>query len=345
MAKDGATTGPTDGPATRTGTGTGARTGTGTGTASAVTGRAADGTATGSGDIARTLELLWGTGDRPSRGPKPGLTLDRIVTAAIAVADAEGLSAVSMRRISTELGTGTMSLYRYVPGKAELLDLMLDRVLGEPLSAEPDHPAADHPVPGGHPVSADLSVPGDWRGAIDTMARTYLDNLGRHPWLLKINQARTVLGPSALRGLELSLTALRSMGLRDPELIGVIITVNSFVEGLARTRADAAEAVAQTGLSDEEFWENQRPYLERAMLSGAYPTMAGMSEDTFSADFDHFTFGLRRLIAGFEALVAERAAEDRARPEGPGTDGARPEGPGTDGARTDGAAEAATDRT
>ncbi|MYX15640.1 TetR family transcriptional regulator [Streptomyces sp. SID8374] len=260
------------------------------------TAAATDGTTTGSGDIARSLELLWGTGDRPSRGPKPGLTLDRIVTAAVAVADAEGLSAVSMRRLSTELGTGTMSLYRYVPGKAELLDLMLDRVLGEPLPAGSGRPAADHPAPE------------DWRVAIDTMARTYLDNLRRHPWLLKINQARTVLGPSALRGLELALTALRSMGLRDPELIGVIITVNSFVEGLARTQADAAEAVAQTGLSDEEFWESQHPYLERAMLSGGYPMMAGMSEDTFSADFDHFTFGLDRLIAGFEALVAERTA-------------------------------------
>lgn len=141
------------------------------------------------------------------------------------------------------------------------------------------------------------------------MARTYLDNLRRHPWLLKINQARTVLGPSALRGLELSLTALRSMGLRDPELISVIITVNSFVEGLARTRADAAEAVRETGLSDQEFWDNQSPYLERAMLSGAYPMMASLSEDTFSAEFDHFEFGLRRLIAGFEALVEERTAE------------------------------------
>ncbi|PVC89715.1 TetR family transcriptional regulator [Streptomyces sp. CS090A] len=253
-----------------------------------------DGTTPGSGDIARSLELLWGTGDRPSRGPKPGLTLDRIVTAAIAVADAEGLAAVSMRRLSTELGTGTMSLYRYVPGKAELLDLMLDRVLGEPLPDEPGRPAADHPVPD------------DWRAAINRMATTYLDNLRRHPWLLKINQARTVLGPSALRGLELSLTGLRSMGLRDPELIGVIITVNSFVEGLARTQGDAEEAVAQTGLSDEEFWDSQRPYLERAMLSGAYPMMASMSEDTFSADFDHFVFGLERLIAGFEVLVAER---------------------------------------
>ncbi|MFD8436324.1 TetR/AcrR family transcriptional regulator C-terminal domain-containing protein [Streptomyces microflavus] len=258
---------------------------------------AADGTTAGSGDIARSLELLWGGGERPSRGPKPGLTLDRIVTAAVAVADAEGLPAVSMRRLSTELGTGTMSLYRYVPGKAELLDLMLDRVLGEPLSAEPDRPAG-----------AD-GTPGDWRVAIDAMAHTYLDNLRRHPWLLKINQARTVLGPSALRGLELALSALRSMGLRDPELIGVIITVNSFVEGLARTQGDAAEAVAQTGLSDEQFWDSQRPYLERAMLSGAYPMMAGMSEDTFSADFDHFDFGLQRLIAGFEALVRERTAE------------------------------------
>ncbi|MFJ2022703.1 TetR/AcrR family transcriptional regulator [Streptomyces sp. NPDC087897] len=279
---------------------------------------ATDGTATGSGDTARSLELLWGTGERPSRGPKPGLTLDRIVTAAVAVADAEGLSAVSMRRLSTELGTGTMSLYRYVPGKAELLDLMLDRVLGEPLpaaTAEPDGAAAAEASgtaadrPGTAAVGTPATGPGDWRAAVDTMARSYLDNLRRHPWLLKINQARTVLGPSALRGLELALTGLRGMGLRDPELIGVIITVNSFVEGLARTRADAAEAVRQTGLSDEEFWDRQRPYLERAMLSGAYPVMANMAEDTFSAEFDHFEFGLRRLIAGFEALVRERTAE------------------------------------
>ncbi|WP_426499773.1 TetR/AcrR family transcriptional regulator [Streptomyces sp. D54] len=283
------------------------------------------GTATGSGDIARSLELLWGTGDRPSRGPKPGLTLDRIVTAAVAVADAEGLAAVSMRRLSTELGTGTMSLYRYVPGKAELLDLMLDRVLGEPLPSDSELPVE--------------APPADWRASIDAMARTYLDNLRRHPWLLKINQARTVLGPSALRGLELSLTALRSMGLRDPELISVIITVNSFVEGLARTRADAAEAVRETGLSDQEFWDNQSPYLERAMLSGAYPMMASLSEDTFSAEFDHFEFGLRRLIAGFEALVEERTAERAAH----GTADGRADGT-THGA-ADGAADEAAERT
>ncbi|MFE3900349.1 TetR/AcrR family transcriptional regulator [Streptomyces sp. NPDC059153] len=249
----------------------------------------ADGTTTGSGDIARSLELLWGTGDRPSRGPKPALTLGRIVTTAVAIADAEGLAALSMRRLSTELGTGTMSLYRYVPGKAELLDLMLDHVLGEPLDAAP----ADGPA--------------DWRAALETMARSYLEQLSRHPWLLKINQARTVLGPSALRGLERALSGIRGMGLTDPELISTIITVNSFVEGIARNRLQATEAVQQTGLSNDAFWEDQRPYLERAMRSGDYPLMAALSEDAFSYDIDHFAFGLQRLIDGFEVLVERRA--------------------------------------
>lgn len=250
---------------------------------------AADGTTTGSGDIARSLELLWGTGERPSRGPRPGLTLDRIVATAVDVADAEGLAALSMRRLAAELGTGTMSLYRYVPGKGELLDLMLDRVQGEPLAADASQ------------------VPDDWRLAIDEMARTYRDNLRAHPWLLKINQARTVLGPSALRGMELALTGLKDMGLDGPELIGVIITVNSYVEGFVRTESHATEAARETGLSHEAFWENQRPYLERAMLSGAYPRIAALPHDAFGDGFDHFAFGLGRLVDGFEVLVRERA--------------------------------------
>ncbi|MFC8591245.1 TetR/AcrR family transcriptional regulator [Streptomyces atroolivaceus] len=247
------------------------------------------GTTTGSGDIARSLELLWGTGERPSRGPKPALTLDRIVGKAVEVADAEGLDALSMRRLATELGTGTMTLYRYVPGKAELLDLMLDRVQGEPLAADASE------------------VPGDWRSAVEAMAHSYRATLRAHPWLLKINQARTVLGPSALRGLELSLTGLRGMNLTGPELIGVIITVNSFVEGLARTENHAMEAARETGLSDEAFWKGQHPYLERAMLSGDYPRMAALPEDAFRSDFDHFAFGLGRIVDGLEALVRQRA--------------------------------------
>jgi hypothetical protein len=85
----------------------------------------------GSGDPGRTMALLWGTQKRPGRGPKPGLSVERIVRAAIEVADAEGLAALSMRRLADRLGVSTMSLYTYVPSKAELIDVMLDVVLGE----------------------------------------------------------------------------------------------------------------------------------------------------------------------------------------------------------------------
>lgn len=244
----------------------------------------------GSGDVSRSLELLWGTGERPSRGPKPALSLDRIVTSAIRVADAEGLPAVSMRRLSTELGTGTMSLYRYVPGKAELLDLMLDRVIGEPLEGE------IAPTP-----------PEAWPDAVRGMAAAHLALYRAHPWLLKVNQSRTVLGPSAVRGLDASLFALRGMGLSDPETISVVIAVQSFTSGIARMELESAEAAQQTGQSEEEFWRRQEPYLSKAMLSGDYPSLAELSEDAFSSEFDHFAFGVERLIGGFRALVAERA--------------------------------------
>ncbi|TXS55678.1 TetR/AcrR family transcriptional regulator [Streptomyces sp. t39] len=247
----------------------------------------------GSGDVSRSLELLWGTGERPSRGPKPGLTLDRIVTAAVRVADAEGMPAVSMRRLSTELGTGTMSLYRYVPGKAELLDLMLDRVTGEPLKELEGGPAP--------------TAPEAWPDAVREMAAAHLALYRSHPWLLKVNQSRTVLGPSAVRGLDASLFALRGMGLTDPETISVIIAVQSFVSGIARMELESAEAAQQTGQSEEDFWRSQEPYLSKAMISGDYPSLAGLSEDAFSSQFDHFAFGLERLVEGFQALVRARA--------------------------------------
>jgi AcrR family transcriptional regulator len=244
----------------------------------------------GSGDISRSLELLWDGGDRPTRGPKPGLTLDRIVTAAVEIADAEGMAAVSMRRLSTELGTGTMSLYRYIPSKAELLDLMLDRIQGTPSDTE--QPAPE----------------GDWRAGVEHLARTHLDLHRAHPWLLKVNQARTVLGPGTVRRLEEAIAGLQGMGLSDPELISVIISVQSFVSGIARMEIETAEAARATGLSDEAFWGSQQPFLEKAMLSGEFPRMAALSAEAFG-EFDHFGFGLRRLIDGFEVLVHQRAAE------------------------------------
>ncbi|MEU1080517.1 TetR/AcrR family transcriptional regulator [Streptomyces sp. NPDC005908] len=246
----------------------------------------------GSGDIARTLDLLWGTGQRPSRGPKPGLTLERIVEAAIEVADRDGIGALSMRRIATELGTGTMSLYRYVPGKAELLDLMLDRV----------QRPSDNP--------ADLGD-GGWRSALEALGRATLALYRRHPWLLEVNQSRPILGPSALDGMEKVFSRIKPMGLSDPELLSVIVMIDGYVVGAARTQLYQEQAEHSSGLTDAEFWEAQRPALEEAMNSGRYPVMAALSEDTFASGFDHFEFGLQRILDGLEVHVARRAAGQR----------------------------------
>ncbi|KMS81098.1 TetR family transcriptional regulator [Streptomyces leeuwenhoekii] len=250
-----------------------------------------DGTQTsGSGDITRTLELLWDVGPRPSRGPKPGLTLDRIVETAIRVADAEGLEAVSMRRVATELGTGAMSLYRYVPGKAELLDLMLDRV---------QRPGDDPEGPGD----------GSWRSALEAMAHGILDLYRRHPWLLQVNQARPILGPGALDGMERVLARIRPMGLTDPELVSAVIMIDGYVVGAARTQVFQEEAERRTGLTTTEFYEAQTPVLEQVMTASRYPVISSLAEDTWSPAFDHFEFGLQRILDGLEVLVAARRAE------------------------------------
>lgn len=244
----------------------------------------------GSGDVTRSLELMWGSGERPTRGPKPALTLERIVTAAVRLADAEGIAAVSMRRLSTELGTGTMSLYRYVPGKAELLDLMLNHVQA--------------------PADDEDACPGGWRAAVEAYARATLDQYRRHPWLLQVNQTRPVLGPSAVQGLERMLSRIKPMGLRDPELISVLVMVEGYVSGVARTQVQEAQAAAASQLSDEDFWDAQRPVLVKAMESGRFPLIASLSEDSFGREFDHFEFGLQRILDGLDVLVEQRRGQE-----------------------------------
>ncbi|MGY5077498.1 TetR/AcrR family transcriptional regulator [Streptomyces sp. WAC01526] len=244
----------------------------------------------GSGDVSRSLELLWGLGERPSRGPKPGLTLDRIVTAAVAVADAEGLGALSMRRVATDLGVGTMSLYRYVPGKAELLDLMLDKVAEFDADAHPD-PAAG------------------WRPAMEALARGSRQQYERHPWLLQVDQARPLLGPNALDSLEYSVRALAGTGLTDREKIHVLVTFGGFLTGISRTELNSALAEQRTGISNADFWQSQEPVLSKVMLSGRYPALAALDEDTFAGDDSSvFELGLAALLDGIAALIATRTA-------------------------------------
>ncbi|MEV0378953.1 TetR/AcrR family transcriptional regulator [Nonomuraea sp. NPDC050643] len=246
----------------------------------------------GKGDPARSLALLWRTSERASRKGKPELNVDRIVRAAIEVADAEGAQALSMRRVAERLGVGTMSLYTYVPGKPELFDVMLDTVYGE--TARPQ------------------DVPGGWRGRLEQIAKENWALYLRHPWLLQVAASRPVLGPNLTAKYDYELSAVDGIGLSDLEMDSVITLVTGFVHGAARGAVEAAQAESQTGLTDEQWWTAHAPFLSRIADVSRYPTAARVGQaagEALNAAYspEHaFEFGLQRVLDGVEALVRSR---------------------------------------
>ena len=245
----------------------------------------------GGRDPARSMALLWKTRERPSRGPKPGLSLEAIVQAAIDLADREGLAVLSMRRVADELGVGTMSLYRYVPNKSALLDVMMDTVIGEPGPAE--------------------RLPGGWRAQLEEAARGELAFFRRHPWVLQVATGRPVLGPNELAALEFMLGVVDGLGLSQPEMMGVVSLVDGYVRGMAQQFVDAAQAAQRTGVSDEQFWTAVGSGLEAAMREDRYPLLSKVEAKVFEQTEDElFEFGLQRVLDGVEALVEARASGD-----------------------------------
>ncbi|MFC7327998.1 TetR/AcrR family transcriptional regulator [Marinactinospora rubrisoli] len=243
----------------------------------------------GSGDPVRSMELLWGTREQPSRGPKPRLTVERIVTAAIQVADTEGIAALSMRRVARRLGVGTMSLYTYVPGKAELLDIMLDAVAGEspPLG----------------------EVPGDWRAKVEASAREAWARYHRHPWVLQVATSHPGFGPNDVARTESALSALTGVGLTDREVVALLNAVDGYVRGVARASIEAAQVERRTGVADERWLAERAPLLDKLIEPGRYPTLVRFwSSGVYEEPGDDFEFGLQRMLDGVEALVRSRSS-------------------------------------
>lgn len=246
----------------------------------------------GGGDPARSMALLWRTTERTSRKGKPDLSVDRIARVAIEVADAEGLGALSMRRVAERLGVGTMSLYTYVPGKAELIDVMLDTVQAE--TARPD------------------DVPGGWRGRVERIARENLALNRRHPWLLQVSTVRPGLGPNMIAKYDYELAALDGIGLTDVEMDATLMLLLGHVQVAARGLVDAAQVESSSGITDEQWWAANAPLLSRVMDPRRYPTAvrvgAAAGEAYGAGDPEHvFTFGLARILDGIEKLVTDRA--------------------------------------
>jgi AcrR family transcriptional regulator len=252
----------------------------------------------GGGDPARSLPLLWRDRKRPTRGPRPGLDVDRVVAAAIALADAEGLEALSMRRVAERLGVGTMSLYTYVPAKAELLDVMLDTVLAE--VARPDGA-------------------GGWRAGLELRARQDWALYHRHPWILQISPARALLGPNETELFEASLSAVAATGLSGAEMVLAVSLVAEYTRGAAQSAVGAALAEQRTGISDEQWWAARVPLFDKYLDPDRYPTITGMAAEgafeqpagdaayTVAWARESFEFGLSRVLDGIATYIEGRS--------------------------------------
>jgi len=243
----------------------------------------------GAGDPARSLPLLWRTAS--ARAGRSGLSVDRIVSAAIELADTDGIGALSMRRVAERLGVGAMSLYTHVPGKAELIDLMLDTVFGEvPLA----------------------TVEGDWRVRLERIARDVRALYLRHPWLLQVATARPPLGPNAAARYEHELGAVEGIGLTDLEMDSVVTLISGYVHGASRAAVEARLVEQQTGLTDEQWWARSAPILAQVMDGSRYPiagrvgTAAGEAHNAAFNPEHAFEFGLQRVLDGIEVLVSSR---------------------------------------
>lgn len=249
-------------------------------------------------DPARSLGLLWRPPTRPGRS---GLTVAAIVAAGIELADADGLAALSMRRVAERLGVGAMSLYTHVPGRPDLVQLMTDTALGG-LYADVDEPAR---------------APGGWRGGMEFVARRNWELYLRHPWLLDVAGSRPVLGPNTSLKYEAELRPLDGIGLSDLEMDSVLTLVLTHVTGTASALAAASRASAESGMTDEQWWLEHAPVLTALIDPTLFPVAgrvgtASSQEYNAAGDPVHaLSFGLRCILDGVARLLPEDPATNR----------------------------------
>jgi len=221
---------------------------------------------------------------------RPALTRRHVLRAAIAIADAEGLDAVSMRRLAGELGSGPMSLYRHVTNKDELVAQMVDEVFGEP----------ELPDPG----------PDGWRAKLELIARAQWRLSRRHLWLARaVSFTRPMLMPAMMAHSEWTLRALDGLGLPMATRIRETLTLHALVVTAALSLADEVEAEQETGVTLTRWWLSRRERAADLLGSGRFPLLAAVPEHVVSDLDGLFEYGLARHLDGFAALVAEHATE------------------------------------
>jgi AcrR family transcriptional regulator len=243
----------------------------------------------GSG-LPASMAAAWGVQQRPTKGPKPGLGLDRIVSTAVRVADAEGLAAISMKRVAEELGSSPMSLYRYVAAKDELLALMVDAAFGRPPA-----PAEDE----------------DWRAGLSRWAWAHLAAVRGHPWTLRIPIEGPPLAPNQIAWFEDALRSLGTTGLAEAEKASIVLMLSGYVRNQATTMADVTVNFLSAAGTPNDAMSGYAELLRTLTDAERFPALhrllaAGVFDRADPPD-DEFAFGLQRILDGIEALVRVRA--------------------------------------
>ncbi|SFX43739.1 TetR/AcrR family transcriptional regulator [Streptomyces atratus] len=226
-------------------------------------------------------EVIWARPERAGRGPRPAFSRADIAAAAVRIADAEGLDAVSMRKVAAELGCGTMSLYNYVPRKEDLYELMFDAVSG----------GYEYPEPSG-----------DWRADLVALAHQARAMMHRHTWAPRLMSPVYGFSPNALRYLEYALSCLDGVDARFGEKMELIAMVNGVVTTYVANEIATAERSRSLPWSEEQENAVRTGYLISQIATGKYPRMAaGFAEDPGPIDLDGvFDRALQRVLDSFD---------------------------------------------
>lgn len=227
--------------------------------------------------------------------PRALREVDRIVRASIEIADEEGPSWLSMRHLATALATGTTSLYRYVKGKEELLELMVDAVNGE--SPWPNQPVPEAPT-------------GDWRTDLGLIARGRRIQFLRHPWLAGQATSRLALGPNTLRAAEFASAVVAQLSADATVAASILSAILGFVRGAVADELGELEAQRRTGISEDDWRLQLAPYVRSVIDGGRYPNFAEVVIKADDLSYEQqFEFGLARLLDGIEAFVRQAPAQ------------------------------------
>lgn len=236
-------------------------------------------------DPGRLVDLMWNPSTRVGRS---GATVGAIVDAAVTVADAEGLDAVTMRAVAERVGVGAMTLYGYVPGRAELVELMVDAVAGRTYE--------------GHREPREA---GAWDDALRYVAQRNWEHLLDHAWVTEAPQGRPILGPGVCRKYEAELAPLDGIGLTDSEMDLTLSAVLGQVTRAAQWQSGLLRARHESRLSDQQWWALYGPRLAAAMAGEQLPVSsrvgqsvasAGDPEATWRFMTEHLVSALRQRI-------------------------------------------------